>query len=332
MTVKITRPSIDIRGTLDELNKPSGIAGEAMLRADSVQEQRNLIGAGRKNLIINGGFDVWQRGTSFTTSYFADRFSGNHSGHTTTKSTDVPTGKGFENSAQFVGSGSDPYFFQIVEGSATIAGKEATFSFWIKGGLGQCYIFDGGYTAVESTLIETIGAWTRRSITHAFATGSYNPLLRIGLPINTSNTCHTTGWQLELGSFATPFEHRSYGEELALCQRYYERINGTSPWFFGHGYNSQVYMTVEWKVPKRVSGGTVYYSDQGAPASMFTLYGNTGSSGAIDGVITSVSLSNAAVTALSFYLSLSSSANTPYGTSVMWRLDSARWIAYDAEI
>ena len=30
-----------------------------------------------------------------------------------------------------------------------------------------------------------------------------------------------TGLQLEVGSVATPFEHRSYGEELALCQRYY---------------------------------------------------------------------------------------------------------------
>ena len=29
--------------------------------------------------------------------------------------------------------------------------------------------------------------------------------------------------QLELGKVATPFEHRSYGEELALCQRYFVR-------------------------------------------------------------------------------------------------------------
>ena len=32
-----------------------------------------------------------------------------------------------------------------------------------------------------------------------------------------------TDFQLELGSVATDFEHRSYGEELALCQRYYQR-------------------------------------------------------------------------------------------------------------
>ena len=32
--------------------------------------------------------------------------------------------------------------------------------------------------------------------------------------------------QVELGKVATPFEHRSYAEELALCQRYYYRIDG----------------------------------------------------------------------------------------------------------
>ena len=37
---------------------------------------------------------------------------------------------------------------------------------------------------------------------------------------NTSNNILFTGLQLEVGTVATPFEHRSYGQELALCERY----------------------------------------------------------------------------------------------------------------
>jgi len=43
---------------------------------------------------------------------------------------------------------------------------------------------------------------------------------------NTANNWHITGVKLEVGSTATDFVHRSYGEELALCQRYYEEWGG----------------------------------------------------------------------------------------------------------
>ena len=52
-------------------------------------------------------------------------------------------------------------------------------------------------------------------------------------------TLNITGFQLEVGSAATPFERRPYGTELALCQRYYFRfVPGASSTFVTGGYNS----------------------------------------------------------------------------------------------
>ncbi len=69
---------------------------------------------------------------------------------------------------------------------------------------------------------------------------------------STSNYFRVTGVQLELGENATDFEHRSYGEELALCQRYYEELNlyGANSNYTGGGYNRQIGQ-VRWKVEKR---------------------------------------------------------------------------------
>ena len=41
---------------------------------------------------------------------------------------------------------------------------------------------------------------------------------------DTANNFYLTGVQLEVSDLATDFEHRSYGEELSLCQRYYNRL------------------------------------------------------------------------------------------------------------
>jgi len=46
---------------------------------------------------------------------------------------------------------------------------------------------------------------------------------QVNLADNTSNEWYITGVQIEVGSVATDFEHRSFAEELALCERYYEK-------------------------------------------------------------------------------------------------------------
>jgi hypothetical protein len=51
---------------------------------------------------------------------------------------------------------------------------------------------------------------------------------QVNLFNSTANDFYLTGVQLEVGSVATPFEHRSYGDELRRCQRYFQRYQSTS--------------------------------------------------------------------------------------------------------
>ena len=80
---------------------------------------------------------------------------------------------------------------------------------------------------------------------------------------STSNVIYITGVQVEVGDTATPFEYRSYGEELTLCQRYYEKFYyGASAVMIGaHAYGN--WNTIQ---PKRaqptmsISGDMTYYA------------------------------------------------------------------------
>jgi len=54
----------------------------------------------------------------------------------------------------------------------------------------------------------------------------------VNLADSTDNDWSITGVQLEIGSQATPFEHRSYGEELLLCQRYFQIVKSLSSYNF----------------------------------------------------------------------------------------------------
>ena len=297
MAVKFTKPEINVREKLAELDKPSGIAGEAMLRAETPQEQQALIGVGRRNLLINGNFLIWQRnGTSVVDStngpynyITADRWVTYYDGTYAQVEDTLPTGEIAKTMKYTVGAaGNAPNFNQPVENGANImAGQTVTMSWWMKASKPATIesrlpntasgVFAGGNTAYDLTVTnkeshEVTTSWTYHTATKTFPSSMTHSNIHFELWGNnsywaTSDTFQMANCQLELGKVATPFEHRSYGEELALCQRYFEKLatNGEND---ANRYNGIAWATnnlnvfIPFQVAKRVAP-TVTISNNG---------------------------------------------------------------------
>ena len=215
--------------------------------------------SGFRNVIINGDFRVWQRGTSFTTgsgTYTADRwiYSFNGTGATRTVSqqsfTPGNTISGYEPQyhlryAQSVAGTGGTYnvIGQRIEDARTFAGQTVTISFWAKAAASTTITtgFDrnygtGGSSSDDNTNIVSHSlttSWQRFTTTVTIASVSGETigansflLFWIGMPTNATFTIDIWGVQVEKGSIATLFEQRPYGTELALCQRYYWRQGG----------------------------------------------------------------------------------------------------------
>ena len=210
-----------------------------------------------RNKIINGNFDVWQRGTSFTisnstNSYSADRwrFVGNNFTGTLTREnfnpgqTDVPYNPDyFAKWTVTTNPAANITFAQYIENVRTLAGKTATFSLYLKSSstiaadsLNIRYRHTtGSVTNVSTGIGEITTSWRK-------FTCQLNIPSLLGETLGESNdsylaieivspTAHISAFdlsiaqvQLEEGEVDTPFEQRPYGLELSLCQRYYQQM------------------------------------------------------------------------------------------------------------
>ena len=98
-----------------------------------------------------------------------------------------------------------------------------------------------------SSRLGTAGAWNSNN--NVGATGQVN------LYATNSSTFYLTGVQLEVGDTATGFEHRSYGDELQRCRRYFE-VNAENMEILGSPgavYGSAAYGPWQFQVEKRVN-------------------------------------------------------------------------------
>lgn len=201
-----------------------------------------------KNAIINGDFNVWQRGTSFSptnASFTADRWSNVFDGSGATRTVSRQTftagntipGYEFDYFYRFAqsvaGTGGTYNLFQNrMEDVRTFAGQTVTISFWgkaaastnlVKLNFEQEFGTGGSPSAGVSTDLSTgtitlTTSWQRFSYTVTVPSISGKTVgttttgflgLRIWCPVNSTFTLDFVGFQVELGSTATAFQTAS---------------------------------------------------------------------------------------------------------------------------
>ena len=216
-----------------------------------------------KNFLINGGFDIWQRGTSSTASNYgtADRWYSlieSGSGTWAQETTVVPTGATY--SLKFTASAtSSVYPIQAIESlnATRLAGQRVTFSGLVAASTSTAMSMIVSHSS--SVDVAPAGSWTNltavsggtatpTSTTFVPISGVYDipstaksirVLIRTTSTIASSVVVYWGNQQLEIGSVPTTFS-RAGGNiqgELAACQRYYLRVNGdtTNGGAFGVG-------------------------------------------------------------------------------------------------
>ena len=194
MTVRVSKPEFNLREKITELDKPSGIKGNEILRSETTQDARDLIRADRRRLNFNGSMLINQRGNSSNvTTFFVyggpDRYyhqgeSSNNGTWNIGQSTDVPSGYGFKYSLEYdcvaTSSNANRYLMTIyrMEGFdsqvfdyGTPDAKTVTLSFWIKcSKAGNFQVNfeneqnpDQGYQTQQT--IHTAGQWEKKIVT-----------------------------------------------------------------------------------------------------------------------------------------------------------------------
>jgi hypothetical protein len=242
MSLQITKEQIDIKNELT--NHDVGIFGKQLIESDTVNEARSAIGVGRKNLIINGNFDIWQRGiVSVSNSYTADHWYIDQNSNAS-QSSNVPDGSNYSLKV-IPDSGFSASCYTTIElmnatnNNPLKINTDYTISFYVKSKLGNQFNVRTNFrNSIGSTTNEVVvlpeskgivcsGGWDYASLTYNSGSSLRHPLNNflelLFLMVSPDIQFEIAQVQLEEGSVATEFEQRSIGEELELCQRYYQK-------------------------------------------------------------------------------------------------------------
>ena len=303
----------------------AGTPGTWQLSGVSVNE--NIAG---KNFIINGGFDIWQRGTSFTSlvGYAADRWYTN-SGNTTVsqQTSGVPVGTASSLRVAYNSTGGYGNQFSALESAnakmlvgktvtvsakfrcnASFAASGASIGFAVQKNSTADTMNGGTWTTISSSTVAgsslptgtTASDWYSLSFTTSIPNDGTAAGIRI-LIAETITGISPSYWevaavQLEIAPQATPFSRAggSIGGELALCQRYYIRTTpGLSYGTYGFGFaqaSTTAVVAVNLPVTLRTLPTTLDYSNLALQSGSYSSSVNASGALAFEGSTSSPQL------------------------------------------
>jgi hypothetical protein len=336
--------------TISEKTTSSGVTIDGVLIKDSAINASSVSGINRKNYLINGNFDIWQRGTSVTGGYGADRWRLDLSGATgtfaqgtfTVGQTDVPNNPKFYGDITITGADDNARIEQKVEDVNTLAGETITISFWAKYTTNAptnfvvqiAQVFGSGGSSTVNTTFATgqtlTTSWqkftatgTVPSISGKTVGGGSSLTIR---PLHNSNN-ETFDYQIaqvqvEKGSVATDFEVRHIGEELHLCQRYYHNSGSGIKYHNGGAYFGTTTAKNWYILPTTMrTNPTVTFAGSGSDYTV--LVGGY--------VITGTAIGSSSISPNGFMIDLTTAAQTN-GAATVFRWTANGKIEADAEL
>lgn len=275
-----------------------------------------------RNRLINGGFDVWQRGNSRVasgggaTDYSSDRWAfGNNgaSSYTVSRQANVPSTR-FAYSARVTCNSSANGlngFVQFIEdvNVVQLRGLYVTLSFWVRGNTtlnGAGYSVSSGTSAnqnpgvgngftgnvvIASGSMSVTTSWQYMTVTSSVVVPNNAAVMAAYLPrpstFATNDWIEYAGVQLEVGTAPSDFEFEPYETTLRKCMRYYQTVTMTGSPLWPDTYYSFGYYSIMYPVPMRTAptgtwSGNVFTAGAG---------GGTAKSGNIGGDAQRLSIS-----------------------------------------